>query len=152
MSLKYQDNGNLIKGSHPVTWEEFVMEFGYNARRMDLIHGLEQLICDLADCGCTAIYIDGSFVTKKRNPADFDACWKHNEADVDLHKLKTKYPEIFTGSISAQKLIYKGEVRNAFDFADYDDCYLHYFQKDKGDKSPKGIIQLNIKPAADDKE
>lgn len=35
---------------------------------------------------CITIYIDGSFVTAKQKPGDFDACWEDNGVDIDYLK------------------------------------------------------------------
>jgi hypothetical protein len=36
----------------------------------------------LKAAGCRTIYIDGSFVTSKQKPGDFDACWEDNGVDI----------------------------------------------------------------------
>jgi hypothetical protein len=34
--------------------------------------------------GCRRVYIDGSFVTAKNGPNDFDACWEADGVNPDL--------------------------------------------------------------------
>ena len=37
----------------------------------------------LKAAGCRTIYINGSFVTTKAEPGDFDACWDKDDVDID---------------------------------------------------------------------
>ena len=146
MPIEYQPNGNLKIGIHLVTWDELVKEYGFNQRRLDLLNGLSNLIEDLKTCGCTILYIDGSFVTKKRNPGDYDACWREYDENHCLIKPGISFRILLEGTKEEQRLKYGGDIRAAFTFADYNDnSYLEFFQRDKGDKSKKGILQLNIK-------
>ncbi|WP_339706057.1 hypothetical protein [Algoriphagus aquimarinus] len=143
MGILFDKNGNLPKGIHLMTLENFELQFGYNDRRRKLIEGLKEGIKNLKDCGCITIYIDGSFVTKKENPGDFDACWDHE--GVDLSKLKNRYPVLldFSNSRRNQKDKYGGEFflakREAAPFA----IFLDFFQTDRNGFS-KGIVQINL--------
>lgn len=47
----------------------------------------------LKAAGCQTIYIDGSFITTKSNPGDFDACW--NSDRVDINYLKSIAPTLY---------------------------------------------------------
>jgi hypothetical protein len=64
--------GRLPPGEHTVTWEEVVDRFGWNRRRRQLLDGLAEALALLADAGCTRVWINGSFVTAKEEPGDFD--------------------------------------------------------------------------------
>lgn len=143
MDLIFQPNGNLEKGIHILTMNEFEKKFGYNAHRKELIEGLKKGIIELKDCGCKKMYIDGSFVTKKEIPNDFDACW--DEYGVDLQKLKTLYPAIidFSNQRKNQKIKYSGEFFPSRISATPYDIYIDFFQTDR-DGNPKGIIQINL--------
>ena len=143
MELKYQQNGNLEEGVYTISWEKFVAQFGSTIQRMDIIKGLKMAMEHLAVCGCPAIYIDGSFVTKERNPSDFDACWDNTDKRTDFQKLYIDYKILSLGTKEQQQLIYKGDIRPANSPAqEWGDLYIQFFQKDKQDKSPKGIIKL----------
>jgi uncharacterized protein DUF6932 len=144
MSLIYLPNGNLEPGIHLLTWEEFVLEYGYNIRRRDLIEGLAIAIEHLSNCGCGAIYIDGSFVTKERNPTDFDACWDDTDEHIDWQKLRIEYKELSHGTKEMIKMKYSGDIRAAKSGATWEYLYINFFQVDKIDKSAKGIIKLFI--------
>jgi hypothetical protein len=143
MSLTFQDNGNLPKGVLVMTIDEFELKFGFNDYRKKLIVGLKLGISHLKNCGCKTIYIDGSFVTKKEFPGDFDACW--DATGVDINKLKREYGIIldFLNERANQKSLYLGEFFPAQAPADHSLIYFHFFQKDK-DNNPKGIVQINL--------
>lgn len=143
MSLSFQENGNLIPGIHLISIEDFENWFGYNSARKEMIQGLKLAISWLKECGCKIIYIDGSFVTTKVIPGDFDACWDAN--GVDLNLIKEKYPLIidFSNGRANQKFHFKGELFPAQVKATPYDIYLNFFQADR-DGKPKGIVQLNI--------
>ncbi|MBP9927053.1 MAG: hypothetical protein KBF45_13810 [Cyclobacteriaceae bacterium] len=134
--FQYQQNGNLIPGIIPASWNEFVGEFGFNPTRQNLLQGLELAITHLKETGCSRIFIDGSFVTKKTYPGDYDSCW--DIQGVDLNSLSIKYPVLLdlSNKRANQKLKYKGELFPTLEMLDF-------FQKDR-DGSPKGIVQLNF--------
>lgn len=75
MIPEFDENGNLPPGVYWATWEEFKEQFGTTPRRSLLIEGLKTAMEQLKAAGCRTIYINGSFVTSKPNPNDFDACW-----------------------------------------------------------------------------
>ncbi|HBY75709.1 MAG TPA: hypothetical protein DEG47_01565, partial [Cyanobacteria bacterium UBA11148] len=86
MIPEFDQNGNLPPGVHFCQWEEFKERFGNTLRRRRMIDGLEVAITQLKAVGCRTIYIDGSFVTTKPDPGDFDACWEDNGVDIDYLK------------------------------------------------------------------
>jgi hypothetical protein len=65
--------GRLPRGEHHASWEEVVERFGWNERRRRLIDGLADAVTALADAGCRRLWLNGSFVTAKDEPGDFDA-------------------------------------------------------------------------------
>ncbi len=68
MIPKFNTQGNLPKGIHFCTWEEFIARFGITPHRLSLISGLKMAIISLKNAGCSVIYVDGSFVTSKLIP------------------------------------------------------------------------------------
>ncbi len=143
MALNYQENGTLVPGVHAVSWDEFVSEFGFNSHRLSLIEGLKKAIDDLKSAGCKRIYVDGSFVSKKVTPNDYDACWEH--AGMDMEKLYNDYPIFFDvrPPRANQKKYYKGELFIAAAVAKLNPItmYINFFQSDREDK-PKGVISI----------
>jgi len=75
MIPKFLSNGNLPQGVHEITWKQFCKRFGHTAHRSSLIKGLAAALKDLSSAGCRRVYINGSFVTAKEVPEDYDLCW-----------------------------------------------------------------------------
>ncbi len=103
--------------------------------------GLLDALRSLKGAGCTTAYLDGSFVTSKYHPGDFDACWESD--GVILSRLD---PELldFSDGRAAQKARYGGELHPAEWPADADGTtYLDFFQRDRL-KQQKGIIALDL--------
>ena len=53
-------------------WGSFVARFGWNNRRRFLLRGMYRALTNLRAAGCVAAVIDGSFVTNKEEPGDYD--------------------------------------------------------------------------------
>lgn len=126
------------------TWEEFVARFGTTQHRLNLIAGLKIAMEKLRQAGCPTVYVDGSFVTNKLVPGDFDACWEATK--VDLNKLKSFAPTLlkFDSKRAAQKAEYGGEFFPAGWPADSaGTLFLEFFQKDR-DGNLKGIISIDL--------
>ena len=68
-------------GIHIATWEEVVARFGGNPQRNRLLDGLRRAVSSLLDAGCPRIYLNGSFVTNKPEPNDFDVTWATEGVD-----------------------------------------------------------------------
>ena len=134
--------GNLPPGLHETTWQEFVSHFGGNRHRKMLLEGLEQALEVLRAAGCKRAYIDGSFVTRKRRPADFDGCW--DTAGVDLRRLDPVLLTFGQGR-AAQKAKYRGELFPArLTEGGSGVSFLEFFQTDRETGAPKGIVVLRL--------
>jgi hypothetical protein len=141
----FDSEGNLPPGIHSCTWEEFVARFGVTPHRLNLIAGLNLAMMQLQEAGCSTIYIDGSFVTKKLIPGDFDACWDTN--GVDVNKLIAIAPTLlkFDAKRASQKAEYGGELFPAEFLANAaGNCFLEFFQIDR-DGNPKGLVAINLR-------
>jgi hypothetical protein len=148
MALKYLPNGNLTPGVHPMNWDDFVDEFGYTNHRKMLIDGMKKAINALKKCSCERLYIDGSFVTKKLVPKDWDGCY--DEAGMHMQKLRKEFAIFYNISPprQEQKDIFKGEVLPAsleIRFPLPEKTIIDCFQLDINDDSSKGIVQLSLK-------
>jgi hypothetical protein len=140
----FNANGQLPHGVHFCSWEEFVTRFGVTQHRLNLIAGLRIAMAQLQAAGCSTVYIDGSFVTHKLVPGDFDACWEAN--GVDMNQLKSTAPALlkFDAKRAAQKAAYGGEFFPAGWPADGSGTlFLEFFQMDR-DGNPKGIIAIDL--------
>ena len=137
-----QASGNLPRGIHDATWEELVTRYGTTPRRLRLLAGLKDALDALAAAGCRRAYIDGSFVTAKEDPADFDGCWE--AAGVNAGLLDPVLLD-FSGFRRAQKATFGGELFVARMPADpMGTSFLDFFQRDKYTDEPKGIIAIDL--------
>lgn len=113
---------------------------GWTPRRRQLLDGLAEAIELLAAAGCARIWLNGSFVTAKDEPADFDACWEPTGVDLDV--LDPIFFDFAEGR-AAQKARFGGEwfpnvveSGSGLVFAD--------FFKNERDGGHKGIVVLTI--------
>jgi len=137
----FEASGNLPAGVHTATWQEFSSAFGTTPHRRALLAGLRAALEALRAAGCHRAYIDGSFVTAKRRPNDFDGCWAMEGVDpAQLDPILLT----FDRGRAAQKAKYPGELFPAqFTEGGSGMTFLDFFQLDKEGR-PKGIIALDI--------
>lgn len=138
-------NGNLPPGIHPATWEEFTVRFGWNYHRNRLLTGLRRALSKLFQAGCRTAYIDGSFVTSKEVPNDYDACWETTGVDLELLKQLEFIFFDFSCGRARQKALYMGEffpdsVREGASGR----TFLEFFQTDR-QGNPKGIVAIDLR-------
>lgn len=127
------------------TWEEISERFGHTQWRRQLLAGLEIALVSLRAAGCKMVYLDGSFVTAKVQPGDFDACWDAEGVRGDLLDWELRTEEGFENGRAAQKRKYRGELFPANVGADgLGTPFREFFQHDK-DGNPKGIIVIILK-------
>lgn len=68
------EEGVLPSGLHEATLGEVRRRFGVaNRRRVELMRGLSAVAARARRAGALWIYLDGSFVTNKKDPLDWDA-------------------------------------------------------------------------------
>jgi len=96
----------LPPGIHDAAMEEIKQHFATNPVSTLLYHGFVQGAGALKYAGCTTIYLNGSFVSDKPNPADYDACWE--PSGVDPGKLDMVFLD-FGDSRRRQKAKFGGE-------------------------------------------
>jgi len=141
----FDSDGKLPLGIHAVAWEEFEIRFGITESRRRILRGMKAALLVLRDAGCKAVYMDGSFVTSKEVPNDFDGCWERT--GVDLHQLRSLDPVLldFTNKRAAQKAKYLGELFPSEARANTaGSTFLTFFQSDR-DGNPKGIVKLELR-------
>jgi len=138
----FDASGNLPQGTHETSWNELVARYQTNQRRRELFTGLRAALMNLREAGCRRVYIDGSFVTSKESPGDYDACWE--ATGVDPERLDSVLLT-FADARAAQKARFGGEFFPAEAAADpHGTRFLDYFQQDKFTGEPKGIIVLDL--------
>ena len=135
-------DGLLPPGIHWSSWEELNYRFGGTPWRGILIAGLRAALENLASAGCRVVYINGSFVTSKDFPNDYDACW--DESGVDPTALDSVLLTFDPGR-ATQKAKYMGELFPASSIADADGfSFREFFQTDKNTGRRKGIVAIDL--------
>jgi hypothetical protein len=138
----FNNNGSLPNGIHAAEWKEIVSRFGTNPKRRMLLAGLHDAVRALRTAGCSTLYIDGSFVTAKPDPGDFDACW--DVKGVDPARLNPTLLD-FSNDRTSQKSRYLGELFPAqVPEGTSGKTYLEFFQTVKGTGEAKGIVVLDL--------
>jgi hypothetical protein len=142
MMPEFDEHGNLPPGIHHATWTEIVTRYASSTGRRDLLDGLLDALRSLKAAGCGTAYLDGSFVTNKEHPGDFDVCWE--PAGVVLDRLDPELQD-FSDRCAAQKARYGGELYPADWAAEPGGvCFCDYFQRDAIARQPKGIIAIAL--------
>lgn len=141
----FQRTGLLPRGIHWASWTELESRYAINPHRVRLLGGLKRGIAALTAAGCQTVYLDGSYVTDKVLPNDYDACW--DIAGVDSARLDPVFLD-FRNMRAAQKTKYLGEFFPAHFRAESRPpfrTYVDFFQRDKDTGDPKGIIGFVLK-------
>jgi hypothetical protein len=128
---------------HKADWKEVEAALGGSAWRVALLLGLREALGLLSEAGCRTAYLDGSFVTAKKDPGDFDVCWEARGVKPDL--LDPVFFD-FSANRRAQKERFGGELFPTEATADSAGTgFLDYFQRDRRTDQPKGILELSLK-------
>ena len=139
----FDSEGNLPVGVHWTDWTDLSNHFGRTPLRQRLLSGLKKALEVLRAAGCETVYLDGSFVTSKDRPRDFDACWE--VMGVDVQRLDPVLLDFANGR-AAQKARFGGELFPAqTPNGSSGKTFLEFFQIDKQTGGPKGIIALDLR-------
>ena len=141
MIPKFRKDGMLPRGKHAAEWPELFAWFGQTPTRERLCLCLLEALRLLQAAGCRLAYVDGSFVSVKPEPGDFDVCW--DLAGVDVNLVPPVFFEFGAGR-AAQKAQFGGEFFPAqLPEGLSGRTFLDFFQRDR-DGRPKGIVVLNL--------
>jgi len=144
----FRRNGNLPAGLHEASWLELVKRFGTTTRRSLLLEGLKAALDALYAAGCNKVYVDGSFVTRRPEPGDFDACW--DITGVEPGRLDPILLD-FSNGRAAQKARYLGELFPAqLPEGLSGRTFLDFFQTDRHTGQRKGIVVIDLARWHDD--
>lgn len=132
----------LPSGTHVATLEEIAGVYGYNERRRTLLAGLLEGATALVKAGCSKIYLDGSFVTAKPIPGDYDACWDPtgvvgallDPVFKDFSDGRARQKARFGGEFFPSSIVEGGSGRT----------FLDFFQVEKYTGGKKGILEISI--------
>lgn len=131
----------LQPGVHVATLGEIEDRFAISDHRKHLFAGLKKGIRALRKAGCRKILLDGSFITEKPVPADFDVCW--DPVGVNHIKLDPVFLD-FSDGRKKQKERFYGEFFPANFLADGQHFFFDFFQIDKYTGNAKGIICMRF--------
>lgn len=88
------------------------------------------------------VYLDGSYVSGKPKPADFDACW--DPSGVDSSRLDPVFLQFANGR-AAQKAAFNGEFfPSSMMCVDVGRAFVEFFQQDRFTGKQKGIISISL--------
>lgn len=139
-------NGDLPPGTHAATWRELEDRFAFNPWRRRLLAGFREACKILRQAGCRLVYLDGSFVTAKQHPGDFDACW--DVRFVDENALDPVFWE-FSDGRAAQKRRFLGEFFPAqLPEGATGRAFVEFFQVNKSTGAAKGILAIHLRGGA----
>jgi len=81
-----QNNGDLPPGEYSASLDEVEVRFGQsNEQRKKLMQGLRDASDNFSLAGVHKIWVNGSFVTSKKEPNDIDGCWEYsNTVDISI--------------------------------------------------------------------
>ena len=132
----------LPEGMHIVDFQTVSAAFGTNGRRRTQFDGLLRAAGDLRAAGCGRLYLDGSYVTAKPWPGDYDACWDPTgvvEGLLDPVLLN------FDDERAAQKAKYQGEFfPSSVLVGGVGSTFLEFFQIERFSGLKKGIVQIEL--------
>lgn len=130
----------LPPGIHLTTMDDILMRFATNDSRKRQFDGLIQALNNLFYAGSPQIFLDGSYVTSKPIPADYEVCW-------DIRFVRSELLDLvffdLTNNRQKQKEKYGGEFFPAqLTEGMSGKPFLEFFQTDKHTGAAKGILKL----------
>lgn len=144
----FREDGWLPEGHHAATWEEIAARFGGTpgSRRAAVHSRLLAWRDALRDRNVGGrVILDGSFISQKVGPGDFDAIFVYDEASVaalardaearnliDINFIKERFrADVFVFSSTA--------VRDSPAF-----CRTDGFDRHKITQKPKGVVEVTL--------
>ncbi len=132
--------GLLPPGIYDATLEEVKIRYAINPRRIALFKGMEMGIENLFLSGCPLLYLDGSYITTKPRPEDYEICWDPrfvipallDPILLDFSEERKRQKQKYAGEYFPSTMV---EIGSGKAFADY-------FQKDKHSGAIKGIVRI----------
>ena len=129
----------LPPGIHGATLAEVQTTFATNAQRRTFYRGLLLAAAALSLAGCGILYLDGSYVTAKPIPNDYDACW--DPTGVQHAKLDPVFLN-FDNKRQAMKDKFGGEFFPTSTPNTATQSILQFFQIERFTGQPKGILLI----------
>lgn len=133
--------GYLPPGVHDAPWGMIATRFSSNSHRTRLVDGLLGALQNLAGAGCRFVLLDGSFISQKQLPEDYDGAW--DIQGVDPNRLDPVLLD-FSNGRAAMKSKYLGELFPASALAAPGVLYRDFFMTDRNGV-PKGVIGIHLR-------
>lgn len=147
MIPEFDQLGNLPPGIYAATIPEIEARFGGRGRRRKVFEDLLVWLRHMKAAGCRTVYINGSFVTAKEFPNDFDACF--DPAGVDKARLDPVLLERTDAGLELIKARYGGDIRVDRETPPGSiSPYLRFFMRDGRSGVEKGIIVVDLSKEA----
>ena len=138
MSLNFNSQGFLHE-TILLSYEEFQYHFGTNSWRIKQIQNSLPYFRIFHSCGCQIVYVDGSFVSRKKNPEDIDICF--DISGIQEEKIKSVFPKFW--DVNERGRIRRDLKCHIFTFTQEDTELFDLLNKDRFD-SPKGLVILAL--------
>jgi len=139
----FDASGLLPPGVHRGEWDEVAQRFGQNPHRQVLLRALKRALQALRAAGCVEAYLDGSFVTSKALPDDYDLCW--SLLGVDPTRLDPVLLTFDNGR-RAMKAKYLGDLFPAeIPEGHSGKLFVDFFQIDRDTGAAKGIVLIDLR-------
>ena len=132
--------GYLPPSIHDARWCDVVDHFGGNSRRERLLVALLTAFRNLAAAGSRELLLDGSFVTAKALPGDYDATWE--TAGVNLNRLDPVLLDL-AHPRAAMKAKYLGDLFPASVQAAPGVLFRDFFLTDRNGVE-KGVVLIDL--------
>lgn len=117
--------------------------FATNLWRRRQFDGLVRAARVLLVAGCQRIYVDGSYVSGKPIPGDYDVCWVVDGVDRQL--LDGVLVDVTQHGRQEQKARYGGEFFPAHYVEEASGlAFLEFFQREPRRGGRKGILQVEL--------
>jgi len=139
---EFDSTGALPPGIHSASWDEIVDRFAWTDYRAEILDGLFDALAALRAAGCQRAYLDGSFVTDKEVPGDYDLIWE--TTGVDLARLDPVFFDVKPPR-AAQKARYRGDLLPNVVESGSGMPFVDFFQNNKLTGGRKGIVTINVK-------
>jgi hypothetical protein len=140
----FEPNGFLPPGLHSTDLAEIGGRLTWTTTRRGVFSNLSSWVAHMRAAGCEMVFVDGSFVSTKPDPGDFDACY--DPRGVDPTRLAPCLLFQSQADIPAAKQLFGGDIRIDYALPPTSILrYVEYFQRDS--RVPglrKGLLKLDL--------
>ncbi len=134
------ETGYLPCGLHRMPIRDFEKLFGWNEWRRFLLMGLSKAFHQLEAAGCRQLIVDGSFVSAKEAPHDWDAAY-----DTQGMRMEALDPVLrrYEDGRRAMNAKYFGDLFPWDESSGEAGPYLEFFRTDR-EGVPKGVVLFDL--------